>query len=317
MLFSSSAFIQAQHQIARWTSEEIVGGSGHVGGTIESLGSVEHRPPQKPPPSPPLPSPPPPPPQTAQRLLHSEAYGLLLDTLVSPSSSSSAAIASSLVSSMGHQLINQLQRQQIIKQQKLPAEQLPINKRGYHLFPPHTENGLDDKSTNPLNNHDDDDDDDDYDDNENVTKTDCWTKIINEAVDAQSHQHLTLLNNNDKGTIKRKIKRKPEKTLMMIREIDVSHLTNINKRPLVDKASRECTILTNNSGNDKSSTSKATLTTNESDHRRHLHLYDDDNDDGDDDDNDELNLKNITSNNTSDNENTALLPPSHFPEYKH
>lgn len=27
--------------------------------------------------------------------------------------------------------------------------------------------------------------------------------------------------------------------------------------------------------------------------------------------------KELTTNNTSDNENTALLPPTHFPEYKH
>ena len=27
--------------------------------------------------------------------------------------------------------------------------------------------------------------------------------------------------------------------------------------------------------------------------------------------------KELNTNNTSDNENTALLPPSHFPEYKH
>ncbi|XP_067216353.1 disintegrin and metalloproteinase domain-containing protein unc-71 isoform X4 [Linepithema humile] len=66
-----------------------------------------------------------------------------------------------------------------------------------------------------------------------------------------------------------------QQTLSDIREIDVNHLPNINKRPIDDNFSLDCNIMNNGSP------------------------------------------KELLTNNTSDNENTALLPHTHFPEYKH
>lgn len=285
LLFSSDAFIQAQHQIARWTSEEGggVGGGGGGGGpggarTSSSSGgggSVQHRPPQQPPPLP----------------------------------SALAASPAAVLATMGQQIINQLHDQQrqhsrrnkTKQQQQLPAEQLPISERGYYPSPPHTDNGLDDPNDTDSRRdcyRDGDGDLCETRDRE-VNNDDADSdETPNGAVNAQSHHDKKLLNNNDKKITEIKLMRmmrNPDDTIMTImREVDVKKMPNINKRPLDDKYSLECNIMINNGGNELPRAEGR----------------------GRDEDDDEMS-KNNTSNNTSDNENTALLPPSHFPEYKH
>ncbi|XP_043465764.1 disintegrin and metalloproteinase domain-containing protein 33 isoform X6 [Leptopilina heterotoma] len=101
----SDAFIQAQQQVARWTSEE----------------GIQHRLPQQPPPSPPSLAASPMPlqqqqQQQSQQLHHHHHHQ--------------------------HQQQQQLQQMILQQQQHLTTDQKPIKQRGYYPSPPHTDNGF-------------------------------------------------------------------------------------------------------------------------------------------------------------------------------
>ncbi|XP_076396944.1 disintegrin and metalloproteinase domain-containing protein mind-meld isoform X4 [Megachile rotundata] len=135
----SDAFIQAQQQLARWTSEN----------------GVQHRPPQQPPPPPP---PPPPPAMTGGAV-----------PLLQPRHSQRENCQRSQQQQQHHhhhhsqpqqQQQQQQQSQQSSQQQhqhqqqhQLPVEQLPIQQRGYYPSPLHTDNGLDNDETENAQSH--------------------------------------------------------------------------------------------------------------------------------------------------------------------
>ncbi|XP_034185475.1 disintegrin and metalloproteinase domain-containing protein mind-meld isoform X3 [Osmia lignaria lignaria] len=131
----SDAFIQAQQQLARWTSED----------------GVQHRPPQQPPPPPP---PPPPPAMTGgtvpllQRRQSQRDYRQQQQQQHHHHHQSQPLQQQS--SQQQHQHHQQEQQQQ---QHQLPVEQLPIQQRGYYPSPLHTDNGLDNDETENAQSH--------------------------------------------------------------------------------------------------------------------------------------------------------------------
>ncbi|XP_044585956.1 disintegrin and metalloproteinase domain-containing protein 9 isoform X13 [Cotesia glomerata] len=173
------------------------------------------------------------------------------------------------------------QPQQLLGSQPTSKDQLPIRDRGYYPPPsslaPKDLNGLQDVDGQGKNSR----------------------VIINgEAINAQSHQQIMINNNKSKLLVK--------KCPDVCTGVDVNQLPNIN-----NTNTDTDTIKKNINKNKKS---KCPLDDN-----------DDDGDDDDDDDgridcniiNNDDNIPNELITNTSDNENTALLPPTHFPEYKH
>ncbi|XP_076684609.1 disintegrin and metalloproteinase domain-containing protein mind-meld isoform X3 [Andrena cerasifolii] len=130
----SDAFIQAQQQVARWSSED----------------GVQHRPPQQPPP------PPPPPPPVI-------AGGGTMGTMTQRHHLHHPQCVHQRQPHHHHhhrvqlpdaQLQPPSQEQQEDEQHQLPVEQqLPIQQRGYYPSPPHTDNGLDNDETENAQTH--------------------------------------------------------------------------------------------------------------------------------------------------------------------
>ncbi|XP_026673675.1 disintegrin and metalloproteinase domain-containing protein 12 isoform X5 [Ceratina calcarata] len=124
----SDAFIQAQQQLARWTSED----------------GVEHRAPQQQQQQPP-PPPPPPPPGTMVPLLqlHKREHH----------HQPQQPYHHFHQSQQQQQQQQQPQEQDLQEQHQLPVEQLPIQQRGYYPSPPHTDNGLESDETENAQSH--------------------------------------------------------------------------------------------------------------------------------------------------------------------
>ncbi|XP_076169368.1 disintegrin and metalloproteinase domain-containing protein mind-meld isoform X5 [Ptiloglossa arizonensis] len=135
----SDAFIQAQQQLARWTSED----------------GVQHRPPQQPPPPPP-PLPPAMTDGTMPLLL--QRHHVQHEHHQQPSQQQQQQHHHhhhhAQQSQSQPQQSSQQQHQQQQQQQQLPVEQLPIQQRGYYPSPPHTDNnGLDNDETENAQSH--------------------------------------------------------------------------------------------------------------------------------------------------------------------